>query len=116
MNSKSGEHKEATPQTCAKGVYLHSATSDNRSKSQTNGSDRKFVKRRSIDHEMGYSKEMANGSRLVLKAEATRSRAAVGERILALVDVSGWADRNVFVERRLLFVPRDAHPRALGEN
>ena len=52
----------------------------------------------------------------MLQAEASGAGAAVGERKFAVVDVSRGADRNVFVERRLLLIPSNTHTRALSEH
>jgi hypothetical protein len=50
-----------------------------------------------------------------LDAEAGGAGAVDRKRVLALVHVGGWAGRYIFVDRRLLLVPSDAHPRTLSE-
>ena len=66
---------------------------------------------------MGYKlRKEIGSSKLLLQAEASGAGAAVGERKFAVVDVSRGADRNVFVERRLLLIPSNTHTRALSEH
>jgi len=56
------------------------------------------------------------GLRKGLKAEAAGARTTRGNRDLTVVHIGWWADGHILVQGRLLFIPSDAHARALGKS